>query len=147
MICYNGIIMVKYRLNTEKILQTKNNMTQKMNPNLDAELEKIINKVKDRVSREIPDTGYFRNFAENFEKGYNSGLFCKNIALFVQRDEMRDGRAFLGVSALHPTLNKQFSTYIMNGDRNRILEYMNSSNFNAEFKETVLELSNALQNQ
>ena len=59
---------------------------------------------------------------------------------------MRDGRAFIGVSVLHPTMNKQFSTYIMNGNRNRILEYINDSNFNTEFKETVLKLSDALKN-
>ena len=29
----------------------------------------IINKIKERVSKEIPDVGYFRNFSENFEKG------------------------------------------------------------------------------
>lgn len=85
------------------------------------------------------------HFARYFEKGYKPDLFCKNIALFVQRDEQRDGRAFLGISVLHPTMNKQISTYIVNGDRNRLLEYMNDDKFNNEFKETVLKLSKSLE--
>lgn len=137
--------MVKYNLKTENITITKNNMVQKMSTNLDSQLEKIVNKIKERVSREVPDTGYFRNFAENFEKGFRPELFCKNIALFVQRDEQRDGRAFLGVSVLHPTMNKHMATYIMNGDRNKILEYISTSEFSTEFKDTVLELSEALE--
>ncbi len=136
--------MIKYKLNTEKVINSKNNVVSKMSSNLDIQLEKIVNKIKERVSREIPDVGYFRNFAENFEKGYKSELFCKNIALFVQRDEQRQGRAFLGVSVLHPTMNKQISSYVMNGDRNKILEYLSDSNFKTEFKETVLELAEAL---
>jgi hypothetical protein len=137
--------MVQYKLTTEKIFYNQKNVVQKMSANLDAELEKIVNRIKDRVSREVPDTGFFRNFAENFDKNYKPDLFCKNIALFVQRDEMRDGRAFLGVSALHPTMNKHVSTYIMNGNRDKILEYITNSNFNKEFKDTVLELSKALE--
>ena len=136
--------MVKYKLNIEKISNTQKNMVQKLDSNLDLELEIRINRIKDRVEREIPDTGFFRNFAENFDKNYKPDFFCKNIALFVQRDEMRDGRAFLGVSVLHPTMNKQFSTYFMNGNRSKILEYINNSNFNQEFKDTVLKLSDAL---
>ena len=138
--------MVKYKLNTENFSYIQKNTVKKMNSNLDIELIKIINRIKDRIEREIPDTGFFRNFAENFDKNYRPDLFCKNIALFVQRDEMRDGRAFLGVSVLHPTMNKQFSTYIMNGDRNKILEYINNSKFNEEFKNTVLKLSEKLKN-
>ena len=138
--------MVKYKLNTENFSYIQKNTVKKMNSNLDIELIKIINRIKDRIEREIPDTGFFRNFAENFDKNYRPDLFCKNIALFVQRDEMRDGRAFLGVSVLHPTMNKQFSTYIMNGDINKILEYINNSKFNEEFKNTVLKLSEKLKN-
>lgn len=136
--------MVKYESNINRIKHTNIQMTQ-MNTDLNKELEKISAKIKDRVCKEVPDTGYFRNFAENFEKGYKPDLFCKNVALFVQRDEERDGRAFLGVSVLHPTMNKQISTYIVNGDRNRLLEYMNDDKFNNEFKETVLKLSKSLE--
>lgn len=137
--------MVKYKMYTEQIKNTKaTSIEKKMTTNLDSQLEKIIARVKERVAREVPDTGYFRNFAENFEKGYKSDLYCKNIALFIQRDEMRDGRAFLGVSALHPAMNQHTSTYIMNGNREKILEYMNGEGFKTEFKETVLELVDAL---
>ena len=136
--------MVKYESNINRITHPYIR-TSKMNADLNKELEKITSKIKERVSKEIPDTGYFRSFAENFEKGYKPDLFCKNIALFVQRDEQRDGRAFLGISVLHPTMNKQISTYIVNGDRNSILKYINDENFNKEFETTVLKLSKSLE--
>ena len=48
---------------------------------------------------------------------------------------------------LHPTINKHISTYVMNGDRKQILEYLNNENFIKEFEETVLDLSKTLRNQ
>ena len=121
-----------------------NRVIKTMTTDLNNELKNIIERVKNRVEKEVPDTGYFRNFAENFNKNYKPDFYGKNIALFVQRDEQRDGRAFLGVSVLHPTMNTHASTYIMNGDRDKILEYLKDNNFEQEFKETVLELSESL---
>ena len=108
------------------------------------ELEKIINKLKSRIEKEIPDTGYFRNFAENFEKGIKPDIYARDISLFIERDETRDGRAYLGVSALHPEMCLDASTYIMNGDRDKILEYISSKDFKEELKTVVLELSESL---
>ncbi len=119
-------------------------LEKKMDSSLNQQLIKMADKVKQRVEKEIPDRGFFRNFAENFEKGFKPTLYCKNIALFVERDEMRDGRAFLGVSVLHPTMNKQMSTYIMNGDRKGIMEYLSNKDFVKELEGTVLNLSESL---
>ena len=105
---------------------------------------KIISKVKDRVAKEVPDTGYFRNFAENFDKNYKSEIYARNIALFVERDEQRDGRAFLGVSVLHPELSMSMSSYFMNGTREKILEYINDKSFAEKLEKAVLELSESL---
>ena len=111
---------------------------------LSEELSSIISRVKDRVSREIPDTGYFRNFAENFDKNYKSEIYAKNIALFVERDEQRDGRAFLGISVLHPEKSVSISTYLTNGSREKILEYINDASFAKELEKTVRDLSESL---
>lgn len=113
---------------------------------LSQELDKIIAKLKARVEKEIPDTGYFRNFAENFEKGKKPDIYARDISLFIERDEARDGRAYLGVSVLHPEINIDAASYIMNGDRNKILEYMNNKDFKEELQKAVLELSESLKN-
>lgn len=117
-----------------------------MKTNLTNELTKIIDRLKVRVEKEVHDKGYFRNFAENFDKNYKPEFFGKNVALFVQRDEKNDGKAFLGIDVLHPTMNKHMYTYVMNGDRNAILNYINNENFIKEFEETVLDLSESLKN-
>ena len=128
-------------LNYEKVLD------KKMNNDLNNQLVKIVDRVKSRVEKEIPDKGYFRNFAENFDKGYQPQFFGKNIALFIQRDEERDGRAFLGIDVLHPTMNKHMYTYVYNGDRKALLKYLSDENFIKEFEEVVLDLSESLKNE
>ena len=117
------------------------------NMNLSDEIASVIERVKSRVEREIPDKGFFRNFAENFNKEYKPEFFGKDIALFVERDSERDGRAFVGVAVLHPTQSLTASTYLMNGNRDRILEYLNNESFKSELEKTVLELSESLKKQ
>lgn len=134
--CYKNLNKVNY----------ENYLGNNMKSSLNNELTKITNRLKVRVEKEIPDNGYFRNFAENFDKNYKPEIFGKNVALFIQRDEQNEGKAFLGVDVLHPTMNKHISTYIMGGDRNEILKYINNNDFAKEFEETVLELSEALKN-
>lgn len=140
--------MVKYNLNINNVnkYEYKNDIGEKMNSNLNKELGKVVERFKNRVEKEIPDKGYFRNFAENFDKNYTPDFYAKNIALFAQRDEQQDGKAFLGIDVLHPTMNKHMSMYIMNGDRNNILRYLNNNDFIPELEKYVLELSEALKN-
>ena len=79
-------------------------------------------------------------------KNYIPQIYCKNIALFVQKDEQIDGNAFLGVGVLHPTMNKNVTTYLTSGNRKELLEYINSKDFLKEFEETVIDLSESLKN-
>lgn len=138
--------MVQYDINQLHKVSLKNVKQGKTKMDLSKELDKVIEKMKARIEREIPDTGYFRNFAENFEKGSKPDFFGKDISLFVERDEARDGRAYLGISVLHPELCLDSATYLMNGDRNKILEYMNSKDFKEELKNDILELAESLKN-
>ena len=110
-------------------------------------LEKIINKVAERAEAEIPDKGYFRSFAENFEKDTKTDLFAKDIALFVERDEEREGRAFLGVSVLHPTMSLDITNYLMNGNRKEIIEFLKKPEFKENLKNRILSLSESLKNR
>lgn len=112
---------------------------------LKKELDKIISTAKDRVEREVHDTGYFRDFGVNLEKGIKPDFFGRDIALFIERDEKRDGRAFLGISVLHPTKDIDASVYLTNGSRKQLLEYMNNENFNEELQATIKKLSESLE--
>lgn len=124
--------MIKYDNNINMKIQPWTKGNKKMS--LSEELEKIVETVKSRVEREIPDKGYFRNFAENFD----------NIALFVERDEDREGRAFLGVSVLHPQLKLDAATYLMNGDRETILKYLQDPELSSKLEEKITKLSESL---
>ena len=139
--------MVKLNTKVNNNLNYQKVLDKKMNNDLSSQLMKIVDRLKTRVEREVPDKGYFRNFAENFDKDYKSELFCKNISLFVHRDEQKDGRAYLGISVLHPTMNRHVYSYIMNGNREDILDYISDKNFIKEFEDLVLDYSESLKNE
>lgn len=106
-------------------------------------LKIIIEKVKDRISREIPDKGYFRSFAEDFPCS-EKNIFGRSFSICVERDEMVEGNALLMISLLHPCMNKEASVMLINGDRNALLEYISRKDFTKEIESKVLELSESL---
>lgn len=124
--------MIKYDNNINIKIQPWTKGNKKMD--LSKKLEKIVETIKCRVEREIPDKGYFRNFAENFD----------NVALFIERDEEREGRAFLGISVLHPQIKVDAATYLINGDRETILKYLQDPALNSKLQEKITKLSDSL---
>lgn len=135
--------MIKYDI--KKINNKNIYLRPRLKMNISQELDKMITTVKARVEREIPDKGFFRSFAENFENK-DSKLFGKYIAMSVERDELRDGEALLKLSVLHPNLPVDASNLLVAGNRKKILDYMNKENFKDEVENTVLKLSNSLKN-
>lgn len=110
---------------------------------LTKELDTIIEKTKKLVLG-LPDKGYFRNFGVNLPEGTKTNFYGRDIALFIERDEVRDGKMFLGISVLHPKKDIDSSLYLLNGNKKQILEYMNKESFNSELQEAVNKLSNSL---
>ena len=135
--------MIKYDI--KKINNKNIYFRPRLKMNISQELDKMITTVKARVEREMPDKGFFRSFAENFENK-DSKLFGKYIAMSVERDELRDGEALLKLSVLHPNLPVDASNLLVAGNRKKILDYMNKENFKDEVENTVLKLSNSLKN-
>ena len=86
-------------------------------------LNAVVSKMKDRISKEVPDKGFFRNFAEDFENN-NNNIFAKAISLSIERDEDVEGNALLIVSALHPFMNIDASSMLICGKREDILKFM-----------------------
>ena len=48
------------------------------------QLDSMISKMKERIEREVHDTGYFRNFAEDIY--LNKDFYGRAAALCVERD-------------------------------------------------------------
>ena len=106
------------------------------------ELDKAVARIKERIEREVPDTGYFRNFAEDFANS-DEKLCAKAVSLSVERDENVDGNALLLVSVLHPFMNIDASLMLASGKRDKILEYMNKDGFKDEIIRKIHELADS----
>ena len=135
--------MIKYISKLDSIKNT----THKREPAMDLtkELDTIIEKTRKLVMG-LPDKGYFNNFGVNLPKNTKTNFFGRDISLFIERDEKRDGQAFLGISVLHPKKDIDASVYITSGDKTQILEYMQQEGFNAELQVAIQRLSNSLKN-
>lgn len=134
--------MIKY-MSTN--LDSIKNTTHRREPAMDLtkELDTLIEKARKLIIG-LPDKGYFNNFGVNLPKGTKTNFFGRDVSLFIERDEKRDGQAFLGISVLHPKKDVDASVYITNGDKKQILEYMQQENFNAELQDAIQRLSNSL---
>ena len=134
--------MIKYdikKINNKHIRM----MPKKMEKKFSEELNNVILKMKDRISREIPDKGYFRNFAEDFENK-DKNIFARAISLNIEKDENIEGGALLLVSALHPSMNVDASSMLVCGSRDDILRFMNKDNFQQKVREEIYKLSESL---
>ena len=107
------------------------------------DIKKMISKLKSRVEREIPDKGYFRNFAEDFQNN-DEKLYAKACSLSVEKDETIDGKALLMANVLHPQRNIEASVMLYCGDRKEILAYINKDRFNDELLQSFFELAESL---
>ena len=134
--------MIKYDI---KKINNKNirMVPKKMEKKFSEELNNVISKMKERVSREIPDEGFFRNFAEDFENN-DKNIFARAVSLNIEKDENVEGNALLLVSALHPSMNIDASSMLVCGSRDEILKFMNSENFSKKVLEEISKLSNSL---
>ena len=119
--------MIKYDV---KKINNKNvrMIPKKMEKKFPEELNIVISKMKERISREIPDKGFFRNFAEDFENK-DKNIFARAVSLNIEKDENIEGNALLLVSALHPSMNIDASTMLFCGSRDEILKFMNGEKF------------------
>ncbi len=134
--------MVKYdiiKINNKNVRMVPKGIT---NMKFSQELDKVVARMKARIEREVPDTGYFRNFAEDFVNP-DEKLCAKAVSLSVERDENIDGNALLLVSVLHPFMNIDASSMLISGKRDKILEYMNKDGFKDEVVRKIHELADS----
>ena len=118
--------MIKYDI--KKISEKNIRMIPRKMVEISEQINKITAKMKGRIEKEIPDTGYFRNFAEDFENK-NKNIYARAISMSIEKDENIDGHALLLLSALHPSMNIDASSMLVCGKRDDILSFMNKENF------------------
>ena len=133
--------MVVYKM--YNINNNKTNPIKKATPTMNNELEKITKKVKDRIEREFPDTGYFRDIAEDYVN-LDKTITGRAVSLSLERDEKVDGYGRLIIALLHPSKNADLSTTIVRGNRKDILDYMNNPKFSEELDKTLNDLSESM---
>ena len=133
--------MIKYDI--KKISEKNIRMIPRKMVKISEQINQITAKMKDRIEKEIPDTGYFRNFAEDFENK-NKNIYARAISMSIEKDENIDGHALLLLSALHPSMNIDASSMLVCGKRDDILSFMNKENFTKKVEEEIIKLSDSL---
>ena len=133
--------MIKYDI--KKISEKNIRMIPRKMVKISEQINQITAKMKDRIEKEIPDTGYFRNFAEDFENK-NKNIYARAISMSIEKDENIDGHALLLLSALHPSMNIDASSMLVCGKRDDILSFMNKQNFTKKVEEEIIKLSDSL---
>lgn len=108
--------------------------------NLSDSLKKTVETMKNRVEKEIPDKGYFRNFAEDFANT-DKDIFAKAVSLSIQRDTHNEGKAYLALNILHPTMMLNASSKLAYGTREDLLKALNDSNIIDKLENGVKNLS------
>ncbi len=103
-------------------------------------LKQTVETMKNRVEKEIPDKGYFRDFAEDFANP-DKNIYAKAISLSVQKDINNEGKAYLGVNILHPSMTLNASSNIAYGTRNELLKELNDSNIINKLEANIKNLS------
>ncbi|DAA84184.1 TPA: hypothetical protein CPT90_07345 [Candidatus Gastranaerophilales bacterium HUM_3] len=133
--------MIKYDI--KKISEKNLRMIPRKMVEISEQINQITAKMKGRIEKEIPDTGYFRNFAEDFENK-NKNIYARAISMSIEKDENIDGHALLLLSALHPSMNIDASSMLVCGKRDDILSFMNKENFTKKVEEEIIKLSDSL---
>ena len=137
--------MVKYEIATIRNRHIYMNPKEPSGMPFPQRIDKVISRIRDRIEREVPDKGYFRNFAEDIGL-YGNDFYGKAAAICVERDESIDGNALLLLSVLHPSMNMDASVMLTSGSRKDLLDYMNRNGFKQEVINTIHELGESLKN-
>ena len=75
--------MIKYDI--KKIREKNIRMIPRKMVEIAEQINKITAKMKGRIEKEIPDTVYFRNFAEDFENK-NKNIYARAISMSIEKD-------------------------------------------------------------
>ncbi len=99
--------------------------------------------LKTKINDMIPDTGYFRTFAEDFANTDNR-VYAKAISLAVKKDPNVDGKAYLSINLLHPTMNLNKASDLAYGNREQLISKINEPDFLENLEKKILQMSEGL---
>lgn len=107
---------------------------------LSDKLREITEAMKDDINNKIFDVGYFSNFAQDC-KNPDKNVFARAISLAVRKDPNNDGKAYLSINILHPTMQINSSSNLAYGDRKKLLEFINKPEFVDNLESVVRNMS------
>jgi hypothetical protein len=107
---------------------------------LSDKLREITEAMKDDINNKIFDVGYFSNFAQDC-KNPDKNVFARAISLAVRKDPNTDGKAYLSINILHPTMQINSSSNLAYGDRKKLLEFINKPEFVDNLESVVRNMS------
>jgi len=99
-------------------------------------LREITEAMKDDINNKIFDVGYFSNFAQNC-KNPDKNIYARAFSLAIRKDPNCDGKAYLSINILHPTMMINSSSNLAYGDRKKLLEFINKPDFIENLESTV----------
>ena len=111
--------------------------------NLSESLREITEAIKEDITNKIHDVGYFSNFARDC-KNPDKGVFARAISLAVRKDPNNEGKAYLSINLLHPTMEINSSSNLAYGDRTKLSELVNRPDFVEKLETIVRDMAEKL---
>ena len=131
---YNNKLDTHIRLNKEaKMPEIK----------LSESLREITEAIKDDITKKIYDVGYFSNFARDC-KNPDKNVFARAFSLAVRKDPNNEGKAYLSINILHPTMEINSSSNLAYGDRTKLSEFVSRPDFVEKLEIIVRDMSKKL---
>lgn len=133
--------MIKLDNKNEFMKVIRNQEKPKMN--IDDSLTKLIAKLKQSAGNYVTDFDYYRTVAESVRNN-SKDLCCKAFSLTVEQTPDNPARHFLSLNVLPEHMKTQLSRTIAAGNKQEILETLQSNDFQKIVKTNLIEMSNTL---
>ena len=103
-------------------------------------LQPLLAHAREQIKTRMPDSGWYQSFSAANITTKNVIIENFSFALFVERDEEREGYGYLGFSALTPLYFMMSSHYYMAKKRESLMEYLSSLEAQATILKSMKDL-------
>jgi len=128
---------------TMKVIKTHG---KKKVMNIDEEIKKLIENVKNQAQYKVSDDFRYGNVYESV-RNETDDLFCKVFGMSIEQHPDIKNRHYLILSLLHPSLRSESTVALTAGNKAEILEYLKDSNIEKTFKAKLTEIDNNMRDK
>lgn len=122
-----------------KVIKTQ----EKPKMDINNSISQLVNKVKNNAVNYVSDKNYYRSIDESI-RNESDKLYCKAFGLSVEQTPDNKGRHFLTLNMLHPKMEIQTSRTLAAGNKQEIIEFLQSKDINTLIKNNLREMSENL---